>query len=360
MAKRSLTFMGSPEPSAQKVSRQQSIPLSPTSIDSPSNNATVHALIASLSPVRPSRYFDGELTDGDSVIRIVGFDKAQRQQLNDFCEQQLPITLKNCQIQYNKAKNKLEVVLRTYTKIERSHIKFDVPDMKTVGSPLIPLCDLEKKEEYDKVTVRIKVIKLHDPQTVGTGKIKQDVTIADATAKATLTLWESNVKKLDNQKSYQLNRVIVRIFMGKHHLSIPPSGSSIDEISDVEDLSIDTDSSEEEEESVVAATIVGVQQLERNFHCMNCKKIVDPSNDTVGICSSCNTTQLLCNSKLSSKLFVKALDNDTPIALKAYSGTLQAITGKNPDKVTSEDLLFAPQFNLTYNKFHVITCISRN
>ena len=38
------------------------------------------------------------------------------------------------------------------------------PDIKTVGSPLIPLSDLEKHEEYDFVTVRVKVMKTNDPQ----------------------------------------------------------------------------------------------------------------------------------------------------------------------------------------------------
>ena len=52
--------------------------LSPTTIASPSNNANVNAL---LSPVKPTRYFDGELTDGNTVIRVAGFDKAQQQHL---------------------------------------------------------------------------------------------------------------------------------------------------------------------------------------------------------------------------------------------------------------------------------------
>ena len=61
-------------------------------------------------------------------------------------------------------------MLKSTTTIERSPVHFEVTDFKTVGSPLIPLSDLEKMEEYDRVTVRAKVIKVNEPQPVGTGK----------------------------------------------------------------------------------------------------------------------------------------------------------------------------------------------
>ena len=124
-----------------------------------------------------------------------------------FCEERVPITLRNFQVHLNRSKSKLEVVLEPYTKTERSPMEFDITNLRTVRSPLIPLSDLDKKQEYDRVTVRVKVIKTHDPQVVGTGKTKQDIVIADATGKSTVVLWESNVHKLLNHKSYQLSRV---------------------------------------------------------------------------------------------------------------------------------------------------------
>ena len=182
-------------------------------------------------------------------------------------------------------------MLKSTTTIERSPVHFEVTDFKTVGSPLIPLSQME---EYDRVTVRAKVIKVNEPQPVGTGKLKQDVIIADATAKSSVTLWESNVNAMQPQNLYQLNRVLVRIFMGKHHLSIPTAGSTIEEISDVENTAIDTDGSEDEEEILESVTIVGVQNLQTVFMCMNCKKHVTPTGEHTGSCDSCNTMQMLC------------------------------------------------------------------
>ncbi len=73
--------------------------LSPSKITTAGEHATVTGLLASLSPIKPSRYLDGELTDGESVIRLVGFDKAKLRQLQPFSEYGIPVTLRNCLIQ---------------------------------------------------------------------------------------------------------------------------------------------------------------------------------------------------------------------------------------------------------------------
>ena len=83
---------------------------------------------------------------------------------------------------------------------------FEVTDFNTIGSPLIALCELDTKQEYEKVSIRAKVVKLHEPQTVTTGKIKQGVVVADATGKTTLMLWESYINTLQLHTSYQVSR----------------------------------------------------------------------------------------------------------------------------------------------------------
>lgn len=296
-----------------------------------------------------------EITDGDSIIRIVGFDRAQRQMLHTYCDKKTPISLKHCEIQRNKSHGKLEVVLRNNTKIEPSSVEFEIPDMKTVGSSLIPLCDLHTKAEYDKVTIKAKVIKVNEPQRISTGKLKQDIIISDDTGKCMVTLWEAYVNTLQLHKSYQLSRVSVRIFMGKHHISIPKTGSTIEDISDIENLDSDTDISEDEEQ-LKYATVIGVQQLETVYICMNCKKTLQLTSENAGTCTSCKTTQLLLNDKLTAKLFIRA--EDQTIALRAHGNIIKTIANKK-GHVKSEDLLFATPFNLTYNKFNTTTSINR-
>ena len=72
-----------------------------------------------------------------------------------------------------------------------------------------------------------------DQQVVGSSKIKQEQTIADQTAQATVTLWEQNVNMLKVGQSYQLNKLKVRHFLGKCHQSFPPTGDSIEPTSDI-------------------------------------------------------------------------------------------------------------------------------
>ena len=188
----------------------------------------------------------------------------------------MPISLQNCQIQRNKYSAKLEVVLRSSTKIQRSPIEFEIADMKNVGSPLVPLCDLNKTNEYDRVTIRAKIIKAREPQTVKIGKTKQDYVIADATGKATLTVWKSYINRLQQQSSYQLNRLQVRIFMGKHIYRYQYQEV---QISDIENLDSDSEMSEDEEEFLKHVTIVGVQRFDTMYTCINCKKQVEATKD---------------------------------------------------------------------------------
>ena len=139
-------------------------------------------------------------------------------------------------------------------------------------------------------------MKVPEPQRVTTNKVKQDLIISDGTAKCTLVLWEGQVNTLVLDHSYQLSRVIVRHYMGKHYLSVPTTGSTIEDITETEILDIESDSelSEDNEHHLIEATIVGVQQLEHNYSCMNCKKNVEPSTETTCTCSSYkrNTTPI--------------------------------------------------------------------
>ena len=61
-------------------------PLTPTKLSAADPHATVDAVIASVSPPKNSKtnYFDGEITDGETVTRIIGFDKTQKTLLNRF------------------------------------------------------------------------------------------------------------------------------------------------------------------------------------------------------------------------------------------------------------------------------------
>ena len=148
-----------------------------------------------LSPLQPSRYFHGELTDGDAIIRVV---KSKLEKLRPYCDYQLPVTLRDCVIQQNKMKGNLEILLKSHTRIEKSTVSFEISDPKTAGSFVLQLDKLSSLAEYTRVTIRATVIRVHESQKVGEKKImKQDITIADPTATATITLWDKDVGVLE-------------------------------------------------------------------------------------------------------------------------------------------------------------------
>ena len=168
MAKRPLQF-DSPK---TKFPKTHDTPLSPGSITSPDKHATVSGIVASLSSVKSTNYFEGELTDGKGIIRVVGFDRVKQQKLQYFCDYNIPVTLYNCHVQQSKYKNCLEVKLKDNTKIEASDTQFHVPDLKTVGSTMVGLNQINKITEHDRVTVRVCVMKVHDMETLPSGKKK--------------------------------------------------------------------------------------------------------------------------------------------------------------------------------------------
>jgi ssDNA-binding replication factor A large subunit len=68
---------------------------------------------------------------------------------------------------------------------------------------MIQLKDIPGIPEHTCVTVQAMVVKVHQPQKVGEKRVKQDVTIADTTGKATLTLWDNDIGALEANNAYQ-------------------------------------------------------------------------------------------------------------------------------------------------------------
>ena len=179
-------------------------------------------------------------------------------------------------------------------------------------------------------------------------KTKQDVVVADATAKSTVTLWENDVNSLQQGISYQLNRLEVRVYMGKKHISFPSSLSK-DEISDIHDVINSYTPSDDDEEQLQCVSVSGIRELQ-SFH--QCNRSVKPSSSNIG---TCNTMQKLSEPKVSARLVIHA--EHQKLVLKASDEILKTIA--QSQTITPQDILFAPMFNCPYNNFNSITSVSR-
>ena len=78
------------------------------------------------------------------------------------------------------------------------------------------------KKPQKRLTIKVSVVKVNEAQRVSGEKVKEEkeVVVADSKGKATVTLWGTDKGLLNPQKSYQLNRLKIQSYQGKHHLVI--------------------------------------------------------------------------------------------------------------------------------------------
>jgi ssDNA-binding replication factor A large subunit len=66
-------------------------------------------------------------------------------------------------------------------------------------------------------------------------RVEKDVLVSDATGTSRLTLWESEIRRLEEEKSYKLCGVVVREFKGRKFLSTAKENCKIEDIGVVND-----------------------------------------------------------------------------------------------------------------------------
>ena len=321
----------------------------------PSKCAKLHGVLSSISPMKTStsgatKYFDGELTDGQTSLRIVGFDNKQQQKLAEFQHERQPVSLVNCEVKHSKWGSQLEIVMGKNTQILKCPNKFDVAVPTCPKVDNISLDELQDKINYQRVNVMIKVLAEKEVVEIN-GLSKQDYMIGDATGTAILTTWEGNTGMFNVGRSYKLSGVMVRNFDGRNYLSMPRENCEVSVIDDIEHV-------KEIDEAVDAhnlknATVIGVMSLETYSSCMGCKGKLQVASSNIGLCGKCGMTQRLdrCKVEATAKLMIEAAQRT--YTLTAFTPILEKICQSNT--ITEEVILGAEQFELTYSDKNVIT-----
>lgn len=207
-------------------------------IDKPINNASVHEAIVSLSPLKKGRtfnYFDGAIADETSKLRIVGFTKDQQEKLDGFFKAKLTINL-YCQVKESHDGTKLEVMLKPSTQIQKSSKDIDnskIYNNQTEPPVFINVSEIFNTPSFQRICVKVKVINLKPPIHITGERLKQDITIADATGVIRLYVWEQQVNTLKLNQSYSLQQYMGREFSSQKYLTTPRDGSQIVAIEDI-------------------------------------------------------------------------------------------------------------------------------
>lgn len=197
--------------------------------------------------------------------------------LQEYLDKGQPLTLRNCQIFVNKRTGKPQVVIKSFTAIEKAKdttCTITTPDI--LGSPRLHIDQLYTLNDYDRMTLEIKAIQVSGTITVPTGKTKQDVIVAEQTGSTTITLWEDDINSLTEGTCYKLNRIQVHTFLATKQLTFPSFGASIQQINALPNIDFQPPSVEEDTQ-LFNASIVVINRLETVTSCIHCKKPLNQS-----------------------------------------------------------------------------------
>ena len=62
---------------------------------------------------KSARFFDAELHDGNTEMRLIGFQDSQRKRLADFQSSSQAVSINNCTIKRARKSDDLEVILKS-------------------------------------------------------------------------------------------------------------------------------------------------------------------------------------------------------------------------------------------------------
>ena len=74
--------------------------------------------------------------------------------------------------------------------------------LKDVSPTFTSIAEVKKLSNYERVDVRVKILKTKHPITVATGKTKQDLVVADKSGVITMTVWEQQINTFEIGKCY--------------------------------------------------------------------------------------------------------------------------------------------------------------
>ena len=177
-----------------------------------------------LSPVKKARsgveYYNGQVTDGSSTVRIVGFDATSQTKLFQFAKQRTHIKATNCAIRCN-INNQLEIHVNKGTTFTMSPRKLDFKyaDDQQLAS-LVSISDIQKTADGIFINLQARITKVAPAKTV-TANIVQEIELQDDTGIITMSVWNNNVDKLHESTSYCFSKLLVRTYHNEKILSSP-------------------------------------------------------------------------------------------------------------------------------------------
>ena len=336
------------------------------------DNAKVHGIVTELSPVKLSRknqkYFSGKMSDGKKTMRVLSFEPTLHGAMEKSRIDGNPIALANCQIKeasLRYASGSEDTPFEIWTS-RRSHVEssseksFDLTDVEKKYS-VVALEDLVNIAVNERVVVSIKVVDMEETRTIknkyGKEFTMQNVMVADGTAQCRVVLWETEVGKLELDKSYRLENVAVRVFNDVKHLSFTEGTvvALIEDITEIADPPLAKDGQLFQEKNLVLeGEVVGVMSVEEYVCCVGCQGKVIRETDVIGECGRCKMKVKMSRCKRGATAHVVFEgDNGVQKNLVIFDEQLKKVCGDS-SLTWEENLLNCGKLKMCISEKHVV------
>lgn len=117
------------------------------------SDASVKGAISSLSPIKKGRthnYFKGLMSDGNAIVRLVGFSNSQQIKIKKIMDEQQSVQFDNCEIRKLRWGPKMEILLKDGSAITGTSTKF-IPYALKDGT--IHIDQLQSREQIESPCV---------------------------------------------------------------------------------------------------------------------------------------------------------------------------------------------------------------
>ena len=280
--------------------------------------ANVHGRVVELSPIKKSRYndeveyFEGQITDGKEMRRMVCFHPKIWKEIKEMKEKGESVTLLNCNIKKAKIGDQYELVASGKCSVvsspKRKEVSKDILDSCTGGEyELSLLSEIGEIKAFvgNKVSIKGKVSSVEAAVKIesrGRELQKQECLMCDSSGCYRLILWESLVGKVQCSQSYRINKVAIKAYNGRKYFSTLEE-TTVGEIYDIGDVSNEKRNDTEQ----FFGSIIGVVSCTEFLSCFSCNAKVTEKKAGIGTCNKCGVSQKMmrCKKNIAAKVVVE-------------------------------------------------------
>lgn len=189
-------------------------------------------IIHNLSPIktrqRNNQYFNVHLQTKNKSIKTVHFSPEKHCHFKQKLESSSPVKISNYNLKRNARTNDFEIHINKRTKIAEptaSEVNFDFkPAPQPQLTSVKEIVDILQSDQAQCQVSVVGKIKFNGPiETIMTkGKYlkKQEVSIKDNSESIRLVLWENDISKVQDDFSYKLQKVMVRVHNDQKYLTL--------------------------------------------------------------------------------------------------------------------------------------------